>query len=105
MRSIRRLPSSAIAVSSPRDLPQPVWRLRSTTAPLYARGVPPFRDPPLEGALVRLRAREPADAPGLNRMFDDPDVLAGLVMAMPQPLQGFLEWVERTKASSSQVVF
>ena len=60
---------------------------------------------PLEGSLVRLRAREPADASQLNAMFDDPDVLAGLLVAMPQPIEGFREWVEATRARENQEVF
>jgi RimJ/RimL family protein N-acetyltransferase len=66
----------------------------------------PFGDrPSLQGALVRLRAREPADAARLNAMFDDPDVLAGLMLAFPQPLAGFRAWMEATRTSSSQAVY
>jgi len=73
----------------------------------YARRVSsPFRDrPPFEGDLVRLRARERTDAPELNPMFDDPEVLAGLKVAFPQSLQGYKEWVEATRASDRQQVF
>jgi RimJ/RimL family protein N-acetyltransferase len=67
---------------------------------------PPFGDrPPLEGKLVRLRAREQADVVSLNTMFDDQDVLAGLQMAFPQPVAGFREWMEATRRSSSQAVY
>jgi RimJ/RimL family protein N-acetyltransferase len=68
-------------------------------------GVPSYDRPALEGALVRLRAREQADVGPLNTMFDDPDVLAGLEMAFPQALAGFREWMERTRGSSSQAVY
>jgi RimJ/RimL family protein N-acetyltransferase len=60
---------------------------------------------PLEGSLVRLRAREPADVSQLNDLFDDPDVLAGLVVAMPQSTAGFREWAAATRANESQEVF
>ncbi|MFL5737469.1 MAG: GNAT family N-acetyltransferase [Actinomycetota bacterium] len=60
---------------------------------------------PLEGALVRLRAPEPADVSQLNTMFDDPDVLAGLQLAMPQPLAGFREWAEWSRTSERQQAF
>jgi RimJ/RimL family protein N-acetyltransferase len=60
---------------------------------------------PLEGSLVRLRAREPADASQLNEMFDDPDVLAGLQLAMPQSLAGFREWAAATRGRENQEVF
>ncbi|MFL5766583.1 MAG: GNAT family N-acetyltransferase [Actinomycetota bacterium] len=58
---------------------------------------------PLEGSLVRLRAREPADASQLNELFDDPDVLAGLQLAMPQPLSGFREWMAATRREDQEV--
>jgi RimJ/RimL family protein N-acetyltransferase len=67
---------------------------------------PPFADlPPLHGALVRLRAREQADLTRLNSMYNDPEVLAGLEMAFPQPVAGIRGWMERTRDSSSQAVF
>jgi RimJ/RimL family protein N-acetyltransferase len=50
---------------------------------------------PLEGELVRLRAYEPADAAGLNTLFIDPDVLAGIgSVRFGQPTAGFREFVE-----------
>jgi RimJ/RimL family protein N-acetyltransferase len=52
---------------------------------------------PLEGDLVRLRAREESDVVRLNTMFDDPDVLAGLRMTFPQPAEGFLGWVRSSR--------
>src|SRR3954469_23577874 len=58
---------------------------------------------PLEGSLVRLRAREPADASQLNDLFDDPDVLEGLVVAMPQSLVGFREWMAASRRESQEV--
>ena len=60
---------------------------------------------PLEGSLVRLRAREPADVSQLNALFDDPDVLAGLLVAMPQSLAGFREWMAASRARENQEVF
>jgi RimJ/RimL family protein N-acetyltransferase len=54
---------------------------------------------------VRLRAPEPADASQLNRMFDDPDVLAGLQLAMPQPLAGFQGWLSRSRTFEQQQAF
>jgi RimJ/RimL family protein N-acetyltransferase len=51
--------------------------------------------PPLEGAFVRLRACEPADASTLNPLFIDPDVLAGTgSVRFGQPLEGFREFLE-----------
>jgi RimJ/RimL family protein N-acetyltransferase len=60
---------------------------------------------PLEGSLVRLRAREPTDASKLTPMFDDPDVLAGLQLAMPESLDGFREWAAATRGRENQEVF
>ena len=60
---------------------------------------------PLEGDLVRLRAREQADLSTLNAMFDDPEVLAGLQLTFPQPMAGIRAWYERTRASDEFVVF
>ncbi|MFN2545198.1 MAG: GNAT family N-acetyltransferase [Actinomycetota bacterium] len=61
--------------------------------------------PTLEGDLVRLRARELEDLERLNEMFDDPDVLAGLVVTFPQPLEGIREWYEGTRSLDDQVHF
>jgi RimJ/RimL family protein N-acetyltransferase len=58
---------------------------------------------PLEGSLVRLRAREPADASQLNDLFDDPDVLVGLLVAMPQSLAGFREWMAASSRENQEV--
>ena len=60
---------------------------------------------PLQGSLVRLRAREPSDASQLTPMFDDPDVLAGLQLAMPESLAGFREWAAATRGRENQEVF
>ena len=62
-------------------------------------------EPALEGSLVRLRAREDEDLVRLNEMFDDPDVLAGLVVAFPQPMAGIREWVEGTRDLDDQIHF
>jgi RimJ/RimL family protein N-acetyltransferase len=61
--------------------------------------------PPFEGRLVRLRAPEPEDAPRLNPMFGDPDVLAGLTMPFPQSVAGFLEWIEAARRSEDSATF
>jgi RimJ/RimL family protein N-acetyltransferase len=60
---------------------------------------------PLEGDLVRLRAREPSDVSQLNAMFDDPDVLAGLLVTMPQSTEGFREWMAASRGRENQEVF
>jgi RimJ/RimL family protein N-acetyltransferase len=60
---------------------------------------------PLHGELVRLRAREAADLSTLNAMFDDPEVLAGLQMAFPQPMAGIRAWYEHTRSSDTFAVF
>lgn len=67
------------------------------------RGAAPT--PGLHGRLVRLRAREQADLSPLNGLFNDPDVLAGLLMTFPQSIEGIREWAERTRAAEDQVVF
>lgn len=61
--------------------------------------------PALQGELVRLRARERDDMPTLNAMFDDPDVLAGLAVAFPQPLAGIREWFDATRSLEDEVHF
>jgi RimJ/RimL family protein N-acetyltransferase len=38
-------------------------------------------------------------------MFDDPDVLAGLLVAMPQSLAGFREWMAASRERENQEVF
>jgi RimJ/RimL family protein N-acetyltransferase len=59
--------------------------------------------PPLEGRLVRLRPVEPEDASRLNPMFNDPDVLAGLTVPMPQPEAGFHEWSETARGNRNEL--
>jgi len=59
--------------------------------------------PPLLGRLVRLRPPEPEDAPRLNPMFGDPDVLAGLQVPFPQPEAGFVEWMESSRRSDDSI--
>src|SRR5438270_9259398 len=61
--------------------------------------------PALEGELVRLRAREQEDLERLNEMFDHPDVLAGLVIAFPQPMADIRAWVEGTRTLDDQIHF
>jgi RimJ/RimL family protein N-acetyltransferase len=60
---------------------------------------------PLEGRLIRLRAVEPDDVHRLNPMFNDAAVLAGLLMAMPQPSVGFQEWADHARRASDEVSF
>jgi RimJ/RimL family protein N-acetyltransferase len=67
--------------------------------------VPSYDRPALDGALVRLRAREQADVGPLNTLFDDPDVLAGLMLAFPQSTTGFREWMHATRDWNSQAAF
>ncbi len=62
-------------------------------------------EPALQGSLVRLRARERADLPRLNEMFNDPDVLTGLMMTFPQSMEGIGEWAERTGTAEDQFIF
>ena len=61
--------------------------------------------PALEGSLVRLRAREEEDLERLNEMFNDPDVLAGLMVVFPQPFEGIHEWVQGTRSLDDQIHF
>jgi RimJ/RimL family protein N-acetyltransferase len=49
--------------------------------------------PSLVGRLVRLRASEPADAEALNELFNDHDVRSGIGAPLPQPIEGFLDWM------------
>src|SRR6185436_9117376 len=100
MRSIRRL-SSATGVSSTSWLACDQYGGSvAGPHPFYAAlmATPYTGHAPLEGSLVRLRAREPADASALNELFDDPDVLEGLLVAMPQSLAGFREWMAASRA-------
>jgi RimJ/RimL family protein N-acetyltransferase len=59
----------------------------------------------LEGEHVHLRAREETDLPRLNALFDDPDVLAGLTVPFPQPLEGIREWYEGSRRQEDQIHF
>jgi RimJ/RimL family protein N-acetyltransferase len=61
--------------------------------------------PPLQGSLVRLRPREEDDLPGLKELFNDPDVLAGLMATFPQPLQGIRDWMNATRADRNAIYF
>lgn len=56
---------------------------------------------PLEGKLVRLRAREPEDEPPLFRWFNDPEVTENLVIRYPLTHAGERAFI----ASSSPVGF
>ncbi len=64
---------------------------------------PPDRRSPLEGELVRLRALTEADADLLNPKFSDPEVLFGMLIAFPQSLEGFREFVRRQGEDDAQV--
>jgi RimJ/RimL family protein N-acetyltransferase len=61
--------------------------------------------PPFEGTLVRLRAHEPADFSALNVLINEPEVGAGLGMAMPQPVSGFRAFVEAAAKDPSRATF
>ena len=60
---------------------------------------------PFQGRMVRLRAFRDEDVPRLNEMFGDPDVLAGLTVAFPQPVAGFREFVEASRGDGSVAMF
>ena len=61
--------------------------------------------PPFEGTLVRLRAHEPADFSALNDLINEPEVGAGLGMAMPQPVSGFKAFIEAGAKDPSRATF
>ena len=52
--------------------------------------------PPLEGALVRLRAVEESDLRRIHEMFNDPEVLHFLeVVTFPEPTADTVAWWRR----------
>lgn len=53
---------------------------------------------PLEGRLVRLRAREPEDEPQLYRWFNDPEVTQFLALRYPLSHTQEKEFIESQKA-------
>jgi RimJ/RimL family protein N-acetyltransferase len=56
--------------------------------------------PPLEGELVRLRAREEEDLPRINELFNDPDVTYFLSRdTFPHAVTRTREWWEATRSS------
>ena len=59
--------------------------------------------PPLQGRRVRLRPYEIEDADRLNPLFNDPDVLAGLKVAFPQPTTGFKAWLESIRGREDEI--
>jgi RimJ/RimL family protein N-acetyltransferase len=61
--------------------------------------------PALEGTLVRLRAPEQADLSGLNAMFNEADVSAGLQRTFPQANAGIREWAERSRGKEDGAVY
>lgn len=59
---------------------------------------------PLEGRLVRLRAREPEDEPLLHRWFNDPEVTEHLALRYPVSHQAEREFLEHAaEVSYNQV--
>ena len=56
--------------------------------------------PPLEGRLIRLRAREPEDEPVMFRWVHDPEVTEFLSMRYPLSHAQELDFVSRTSAPS-----
>jgi RimJ/RimL family protein N-acetyltransferase len=61
--------------------------------------------PALEGALVRLRAHEPADIPSLNDLINDPDVGEGLGMVMPQAVSGYQAFLDEAEKDPSRAIY
>lgn len=49
---------------------------------------------PFEGRLVRLRAREPEDAPFLYKWFNDPEVTEHLVIRYPLSMKSERDFIE-----------
>lgn len=49
---------------------------------------------PFEGTLIRLRAREPEDAPLLFQWFNDPEVTEHLAMRYPLSMKSEREFIE-----------
>lgn len=60
---------------------------------------------PFEGRLVRLREPRDDDEPRLNEMFGDPEVLAGITLAFPQPVSQSRAWVQAQRGDDSSVIF
>jgi RimJ/RimL family protein N-acetyltransferase len=60
--------------------------------------------PPLEGALVRLRAGEGSDLVWINRNFWNPEVTRFLTVVWPEPLAGTRAFWERARTSDDTVV-
>lgn len=52
---------------------------------------------PFEGRLVRLRARETRDVDPINAMFNAPEVLDGLLAALPIPVSTTMEWLRSSR--------
>jgi RimJ/RimL family protein N-acetyltransferase len=61
--------------------------------------------PAFQGRLVRLRAHEASDLSALNDLINDPEVGAGLGMAMPQPVSGFKAFVEASVTDPGRQMF
>ncbi len=61
--------------------------------------------PALEGRLIRLRKPEPADADGLNDLFNEPEVGEHLGPVMPQPVAGFRAFIEAAEKDPKAAIF
>jgi RimJ/RimL family protein N-acetyltransferase len=62
--------------------------------------------PPLEGRLVRLRAIEEADLPGMNEMFTDVEVLRHIEsVVFPQPVALTRQWWLGTRGDPTVFAF
>jgi RimJ/RimL family protein N-acetyltransferase len=59
--------------------------------------------PFLTGRLVQLRAPEPADAEALNELFNDHGVRSGISHPLPQPLEGFLDWIATARRAKDHL--
>jgi RimJ/RimL family protein N-acetyltransferase len=67
-------------------------------------GSPSVRSP-FEGNLVRLRAVEEEDIPGIGAMFNDPEVQRTLAVNWLEPVSGTRHWWESTRADPGTVPF
>jgi RimJ/RimL family protein N-acetyltransferase len=61
--------------------------------------------PPLEGALVRLRAIEEEDLPRINELLWDPEVTTFLQATWPEALAGTRQWWEHSRSAEDQASF
>ena len=61
--------------------------------------------PALTGALVRLRAYEPADGPTITALYNHPDLLDGLTDAWGHPQEGTDGWFKTAAAAEDKVSY